>query len=93
MKQKLNWDALGISASLACAVHCVVLPLLVTSLPVFGINIIHNKAFEIFMILIALLIGLWALHHSYFRHHKNLLPIVFVLQPDDIVIDFQATLA
>ena len=43
---KINYDALGITASLACAIHCAVLPLLMTSLPVFGINIINNYFFE-----------------------------------------------
>jgi hypothetical protein len=27
MKGKINWDALGIGASLACAIHCALLPL------------------------------------------------------------------
>ena len=33
MRLKINWDALGIATSLACAIHCAVLPLLLTSLP------------------------------------------------------------
>ncbi|MBP1650204.1 MAG: MerC mercury resistance protein, partial [Bacteroidetes bacterium] len=27
-----GWDAIGIGASLACAIHCVVLPLIFTTL-------------------------------------------------------------
>ncbi|HNE92671.1 MAG TPA: MerC domain-containing protein, partial [Chitinophagaceae bacterium] len=50
MAFKINWDALGISTSIACAIHCAVLPLVVTSLPLFGINIIHNLWFEFSMI-------------------------------------------
>jgi hypothetical protein len=50
MNFKINWDALGITASLACAIHCAVLPLMLTSLPLFGINIIHNAIFEYSMI-------------------------------------------
>ena len=57
MKLKINWDALGISASLACAIHCALLPLFMTSLPLFGVNIIHNPLFEALMILLALAIG------------------------------------
>ena len=26
MKLKINWDVLGIGASLACAIHCALLP-------------------------------------------------------------------
>ena len=44
---KINYDALGIAASVACAIHCAVLPLLMSSLPILGINIINNVFFEI----------------------------------------------
>jgi hypothetical protein len=75
MKHKINWDALGISASLACAIHCALLPLFMTSLPLFGINIIHNTWFEVGMILLALGIGGYSLYHGYKRHHHSTLPL------------------
>jgi hypothetical protein len=75
MKFKLNWDKLGIGASLACAIHCALLPLFLTSLPLFGINIIHNLTFEIGMILLALCIGSYSLYHGYKKHHHSLLPL------------------
>ena len=75
MKVKINWDALGIGASLACAIHCALLPLFLTSLPLFGINIIHNTFFEIFMIVLALGIGSYSLYHGYRKHHHSLLPL------------------
>ena len=53
MKLKLNWDALGITTSVACAIHCAVLPLFFSVLPLFGINIIHNIAFEAVMVMLA----------------------------------------
>lgn len=75
MSVKLNWDGLGIATSLACAIHCAVLPLILTSLPLFGINIIHNMAFEWGMIILAFLIGTYALYHGYIKHHRALLPV------------------
>lgn len=75
MKKKINWDALGIGASLACAIHCALLPLVLTSLPVFGINIIENKGFEYFMIGLAFCIGAYALSHGYRKHHRQWLPL------------------
>jgi hypothetical protein len=72
---KINWDALGIGASLACAIHCAVFPLVLTSLPVFGINIINNAAFEYFMIFLALCVGCYALMHGYRKHHANVWPL------------------
>ena len=77
---KINYDALGIAASVACAIHCAVLPLVMSSLPVLGINIINNFWFEIFMIVLAMGIGLHSLTHGFKKHHHRLLPIiVFVI--------------
>jgi hypothetical protein len=73
---KFNWDALGIAASLACAIHCAILPLLLSSLPLFGINLIDNMSFEFFMILAAFLIGINSLSHGYKKHHKKIGPSV-----------------
>jgi hypothetical protein len=77
MLRKINWDVLGITASVLCAIHCAVLPLLLASLPILGINIIHNSYFEYGMILLAFLIGSWALFHGFRRHHGRLMPLLF----------------
>ncbi len=79
MALKINWDALGITTSLACAIHCAVLPLLLTSLPILGINIIENVAFEYFMIFLAMGIGTYSLYHGYRKHHHRLLPLFVFL--------------
>jgi len=76
MNSKFNWDALGISASVACAIHCAILPLVISSLPVFGINIINNIAFEYFMILLAFAIGSFSLLHGYRKHHRSFMPVL-----------------
>lgn len=74
MRFRINWDALGISASLACAIHCAVLPLMLQSLPVLGVNIIDNMAFEYGMILLAFGIGSYSFWHGYRKHHHSLVP-------------------
>lgn len=76
MNFKINWDALGIATSIACAIHCAVLPILLTSLPVFGTNIIHNLFFEWSMIVLAFCIGSYSLFHGYRKHHRTLLPVL-----------------
>ena len=73
---RINFDALGIITSIACAIHCAVLPLLLSSLPLFGINIINNDWFESGMILLALAIGIHSLWNGVHRHHRRLLPVV-----------------
>lgn len=76
MNLKINWDAVGIGASLACAIHCAVLPLFLTSLPLFGINIIHHPGFETGMVVLAFCIGAWSLFHGFRKHHHSFLPLV-----------------
>ncbi len=74
MFRKLNWDALGVTASVLCAIHCSVLPLVMVTLPILGVNIIHNASFEYGMIGVAFLIGTRALWHGFSRHHSRLTP-------------------
>ena len=76
MKHWVNWDALGIATSVACAIHCALLPLFLTSLPLFGTNIINNIAFEVGMILLAFGIGGFSLYNGYRKHHHHLLPLL-----------------
>jgi hypothetical protein len=73
---KINWDALGIGASVACAIHCAILPLVLTSLPLFGINILNNYSFEYFMIGLAFVVGSYALWHGYKKHHQSFAPFL-----------------
>jgi hypothetical protein len=75
MNVKINWDGLGIATSIACAIHCIALPLVLTSLPLFGVNIVHNIFFEWGMIALAFCVGVYALLHGYKTHHKNMLPV------------------
>ncbi len=77
MKFKINPDLLGIGASLACAIHCAVLPLSLSGLSVFGVNIVHNFWFESGMILLAFVVGTMSLRHGFIRHHRS--PVPFML--------------
>lgn len=76
MNIKLNWDALGIGTSILCAIHCALLPILMTTLPLFGVNIIHNVFFEWGMITLAFTIGSYSLFHGYIKHHRSLVPVL-----------------
>ena len=76
MNIKLNWDALGIGTSVLCAIHCALLPVVMSSLPVFGINIIHNLFFEWGMIALAFVVGSCSLFHGYIKHHRSIKPVM-----------------
>jgi MerC mercury resistance protein len=74
--KKINADTLGISASLACAIHCAVLPLFFSSLPILGLEILHNKIFEFTMIGLAAVIGCYSLYHGFKKHHHKKIPLL-----------------
>jgi hypothetical protein len=76
MKLKITADILGMGASIACAIHCAVLPVFVSGLSIFGVNIIHNFWFESGMILLAFVVGMFSLRHGFLWHHGNSLPFL-----------------
>jgi hypothetical protein len=73
---RINWDAAGIVTTVACAIHCAILPLLLGSLPILGMNIVNNVTFEYFMIFLAFVIGSFSLWHGYRRHHHSVVPVL-----------------
>src|SRR3954470_13248512 len=75
--KRINWDAIGVATSVACAIHCALLPLILTSLPLFGVNVINNLSFEFFMIALAFCIGAYALYSGWKKHHRSWLPFIF----------------
>jgi len=79
MKVKINWDRLGITTSVVCAIHCGLLPVILPVLPLFGVNIVHNSLFEWAMITLAFGIGCYSLYHGFIRHHHSYRPITIFL--------------
>ena len=73
---KINWDAMGFTVSVACAIHCAILPLAISSLPLFGINIIENPLFEYGMIALAFVVGSYSLYHGFKKHHHSWMPFI-----------------
>nr|WP_068889214.1 MerC domain-containing protein [Pedobacter panaciterrae] len=71
-------DRLGMTASLACAIHCAVLPFVLTALPLFGLSFLAHNWVETFMIGLSLVIGIYSLSTSYPKH-KRLLPLIILV--------------
>jgi MerC mercury resistance protein len=66
-------DRLGMSASLACAVHCAVLPLLLAALPAIGLAWLDSAWVDWTTVALAAVIALRA-HRGGFRLHRSCLP-------------------
>ena len=79
MISKINLDKVGIGASFLCAIHCALLPLLFTTLPMLSVELLENKKVELGFIVFSLIVGCSALYNGYSRHHHKTLPLfVFI---------------
>jgi hypothetical protein len=71
-------DQLGMTASLACAIHCAALPFFLTTLPLWGLEFLAHTWVELSMICLSLFIGICSLISSYPKHRK-LIPILVLI--------------
>jgi hypothetical protein len=74
--RKLNLDALGIGASLVCAIHCALLPLLITLLPLLGLKMLENAKLEYGLLGVTFFVGCASLFRSYRYHHHYIKPLL-----------------
>jgi hypothetical protein len=69
-------DRLGMTASTLCAVHCALVPIFLTTLPLLGLEFLSNEWVEISMIVVSVLLGTLSLSMSYRKQHHKLLPFM-----------------
>lgn len=73
----LHLDFIGFTTSLLCALHCAVLPLLISILPLAGFQFIKNPWLEFSIIFLSFILASVALLRG-FNTHKNKSPLVIV---------------
>lgn len=71
-------DHLGIGVAILCAVHCALLPVIISMLPMVGLRFLAHPVLELLIIFISLMIALASLGKS-LRAHRRWLPIVMVI--------------
>lgn len=64
-------DAVGAAASLACAVHCALLPLVITLLPLMGLAFLADDRVEWALLALSALLGIGSLCLGYRRHRSR----------------------
>ena len=77
-------DRIGITATSLCALHCIMLPILLPALPFLGLGFLADHAWEHVFLIITGLLGAFALHSGYKRYHQQRYP--FYLLAAGIVI-------
>ena len=85
-KASSRLDHIGITASTLCAIHCAIVPVLFTSLPLLGLGFLANTWVEWGMIILALMIGTYSIGLSYLRTHRRPLPLILLITGFSIII-------
>lgn len=85
-KTSSRLDNIGITASTLCAIHCALVPVLFTSLPLLGLGFLANAWVEWGMIVLALLIGTYSIGLSYLRIHRQLRPLTLLITGFTVII-------
>ena len=67
-------DRIGIAATSLCALHCILLPIILPALPLLGLSILADHAWEHVFLLLTAVLGTVALFSGFKRYHKKLYP-------------------
>lgn len=75
---RIKNDLISAVAALACAIHCVALPLFFSTIPLFGIEIIENFWLELTTILISAGVGGFAIYKGFLIHKNKWVVLLFL---------------
>ncbi|MGJ8691499.1 MAG: MerC domain-containing protein [Thalassotalea sp.] len=67
-------DKIGIAATSLCALHCILLPILLPALPLLGLSFLADHTWEHFFLIATAVLGTIALFSGFRRYHKRLYP-------------------
>ncbi len=71
----INLDFLGFSASMLCAIHCALLPFVMTVGVMGGLSWLNNPWIEISFIIISVVLAMLSLYPTYKKKHANAKPL------------------
>lgn len=67
-------DRVGATASFLCAIHCALLPFVLTALPLIGLGFLASHRFERYFVMFAVALALVSLITGY-RRHRHRMPL------------------
>jgi len=70
-------DKVGIAVTSLCAIHCIMLPVLLPLLPLLpllGLTSVHNHALERIVLLVTMVLGFITIFAGFHRYHRKLYP-------------------
>ncbi len=54
-----------------CAIHCLITPVIMVSLPLLGVKLFENHFIEMVLVVISFAVAMSAVVNSYLKVHKN----------------------
>jgi hypothetical protein len=79
-------DRVGAIVSWICAVHCLIVPILVASLPLVGLSFLASETTEYFLIGLSVMIGAVSLLPAYYKRHRKIRTLLFFIAGITLVI-------
>jgi hypothetical protein len=70
-------DVAGAIASLTCAIHCALMPVVATSLPLIGLGFLADEGMEAALSIVSSVVAVVGFVLG-FRRHRSLRPLVFL---------------
>lgn len=67
-------DKIGIAATSLCALHCILLPIILPALPLLGLSFLADHSWEHFFLIATAVLGTVALFSGFRRYHRRLYP-------------------
>ena len=67
-------DKIGITATSLCALHCILLPVMLPVLPLMGLSFLADHTWEHIFLLMTATLGTIALFSGFKRYHKRFYP-------------------
>ena len=67
-------DRIGITATSLCALHCILLPVILPVLPLLGIGFLADHTWEHAFLIVTAILGSIAMLSGFKRYHKRLYP-------------------
>jgi len=72
-------DRIGITATSLCALHCILLPILLPALPLLGISFLADHKWEHIFLIVTAILGSIAMLSGFKRYHKKLYPLYLLI--------------
>jgi hypothetical protein len=79
MSRQYVLDKTGMWTSTLCAIHCIVVPIIVSMSAFSSWAFLHDERIENAVLILSAIIAVTSLVPSFIKHHRRLLPILILL--------------